>query len=223
LNGNIIENGYSYDSFGRLTSGEFDDFNRLGYNGKKIDPVLSVYDYGFRDYSPVAMRFTTVDPIKDSYNWYAYVGNDPINFIDPFGLSPSDNQGYQTPTDPTDWHCDINANNSLIDGGRDPLPPSGNAWDGNEEPVSEIVKQYDLSNDPEPGTGGYGFYDSPKDSDDVPEHMYRYEYSGGDTIDVWSSNGKDDVSHSVRPLDNSLITNSDFSAQDELDHNQPIQ
>lgn len=45
------------------------------------------YDYGFRDYSPVAMRFTTVDPIKDSFNWYAYVGNDPINFIDPFGLT----------------------------------------------------------------------------------------------------------------------------------------
>ena len=49
-----------------------------------------IYDYGFRDYSPVAMRFTTVDPVKDSFNWYAYAGNDPINFIDPFGLTDSD-------------------------------------------------------------------------------------------------------------------------------------
>ncbi|MCK5201725.1 MAG: hypothetical protein KAR21_25400, partial [Spirochaetales bacterium] len=33
------------------------------------------YDYGFRDYDPVQMRFTTVDPIKSGSNWYAYVGN----------------------------------------------------------------------------------------------------------------------------------------------------
>ncbi len=31
-------------------------------------------------------RFTTRDPIRDSHNWYVYVGNDPINFIDFFGL-----------------------------------------------------------------------------------------------------------------------------------------
>ena len=44
------------------------------------------YDYGFRDYSPVAMRFTTVDPIRDGMNWYAYVEGDPINNIDMYGL-----------------------------------------------------------------------------------------------------------------------------------------
>jgi uncharacterized protein RhaS with RHS repeats len=31
-------------------------------------------------------RFTTVDPIRDGSNWYAYVNNNPINFIDPWGL-----------------------------------------------------------------------------------------------------------------------------------------
>lgn len=46
----------------------------------------SLYDYGFRDYSPVQMRFTSVDPIRDGLNWYAYVSKDPINLIDPFGL-----------------------------------------------------------------------------------------------------------------------------------------
>ena len=29
----------------------------------------------------------TEDPIRDSLNWYAYCGGNPINFIDPFGLA----------------------------------------------------------------------------------------------------------------------------------------
>lgn len=35
-------------------------------------------------------RFTTLDPIKDGLNWYAYVGNDPVNRIDLWGLEQSD-------------------------------------------------------------------------------------------------------------------------------------
>ena len=27
-----------------------------------------------------------MDPIRDGMNWYVYTGNDPVNFIDPFGL-----------------------------------------------------------------------------------------------------------------------------------------
>ena len=47
-------------------------------------------DYGFRDYSPAHARFITEDPIRDGENWFAYVGNNPVNFIDPWGLSASD-------------------------------------------------------------------------------------------------------------------------------------
>ncbi|GEM_PF-5418553 len=31
-------------------------------------------------------RWTTVDPIHAGLNWYVYVGNDPVNRIDPLGL-----------------------------------------------------------------------------------------------------------------------------------------
>ena len=32
------------------------------------------------------MRFTTVDPIRDGSNWFAYVNNDPVNYVDLWGL-----------------------------------------------------------------------------------------------------------------------------------------
>ena len=38
-------------------------------------------------------RFTTVDPIRDGSNWYAYVNGDPINRIDLWGLC-GDDYGY---------------------------------------------------------------------------------------------------------------------------------
>jgi hypothetical protein len=35
---------------------------------------------------PAAARFTTEDPVRDGANWFAYVNNDPVNWIDPYGL-----------------------------------------------------------------------------------------------------------------------------------------
>jgi RHS repeat-associated protein len=80
---------YNYDVFGNNYSGEFERRNELGYNGKLFDPAVRLYDYGFRDYAPVVGRFTTVDPIKDGSNWYAYCGNDPVNRVDLWGLHPN--------------------------------------------------------------------------------------------------------------------------------------
>ncbi|MBA7550505.1 hypothetical protein ES705_43021 [subsurface metagenome] len=82
---------------------------------------------------------------------------------------------------------------------------------------------YDLQDSPESGTGGYGFYDSPNDTDTEYEHMYRYEYSGGSTVDIWNSDGIEDVEHQVRPIDDPLIQNSDFGSIEPLDPNIPIQ
>jgi len=47
-------------------------------------------NHGYRDYSPKTARFTTVDPIRDGHNWYAYCSNDPVNFVDLWGLSAGD-------------------------------------------------------------------------------------------------------------------------------------
>ena len=96
-----VDERYNYDSFGKLTEGRFDGVNRLGYNGKRIDPFMGRYDYGFRDYDPLVGRFTTVDPIRSGLNWYSYVNNDPVNKVDLWGLSASDTQA--TDEDKLPW------------------------------------------------------------------------------------------------------------------------
>ncbi|AOZ04638.1 RHS repeat-associated core domain-containing protein [Cupriavidus malaysiensis] len=63
--------------------------SRFGYTGQQYLAPLGLYYYKARMYSPVLGRFLQTDPIgyKDDLNWYAYVGNNPINFADPMGLA----------------------------------------------------------------------------------------------------------------------------------------
>jgi len=37
-------------------------------------------------YDATARRFAQEDPIRSGRNWYGYVGNDPVNYVDPWGL-----------------------------------------------------------------------------------------------------------------------------------------
>ena len=84
----------SYDIFGSpyQKSGSFlaDDSLDFGYLGKPYNADTELYDYGFRDYSPEIARFTTIDPIRDGRNWYSYVVNDPVNYVDLWGLCKSE-------------------------------------------------------------------------------------------------------------------------------------
>ena len=71
-----------YDIFGSPVAGDFTTGADYGYLGKPYDSITSLYNYGYRDYSPQTVRFTTVDPIRDGSNWFAYVNNDPVNNVD---------------------------------------------------------------------------------------------------------------------------------------------
>ena len=83
-----VQADYSYDAFGSPYLGNLENDVGFGYCGKSYDVGTGLYDYGFRDYSPISARFTTVDPIRDGSNWFSYVVNDPVNYVDPFGLNP---------------------------------------------------------------------------------------------------------------------------------------
>ncbi|KQK24351.1 hypothetical protein AR438_17125 [Chryseobacterium aquaticum] len=57
------------------------------YNGKELDMATGYYYYGARYYDPKRSFWLSVDPLADiTLSTYAYVWNDPVNFIDPTGL-----------------------------------------------------------------------------------------------------------------------------------------
>jgi RHS repeat-associated protein len=85
-----LEDRYEYDAFGKPYKGDLNNGMNLGYTGKPYDSVTGMYNYGYRDYAPETARFTTVDPIRDGANWFAYVNNDPVNYIDSRGLLAND-------------------------------------------------------------------------------------------------------------------------------------
>ena len=61
----------------------------FGFAGGLYDSDTKLVRFGARDYDAETGRWTTKDPIRfkgDGTNLYAYVLNDPINFIDPSGL-----------------------------------------------------------------------------------------------------------------------------------------
>lgn len=67
--------------------------NNYLYNGKELQDELGLdwYDYGFRYYDPTLGRWHVPDPLLEKYaslSPYQYVYNNPISFIDPFGLDP---------------------------------------------------------------------------------------------------------------------------------------
>jgi RHS repeat-associated protein len=76
----------TYDEYGAPGSGNAGLFQ---YTGQVYLADLSLYHYKARAYSPTLGRFLQTDPTgyDDGLNWYAYVGNDPLNNTDPTGLA----------------------------------------------------------------------------------------------------------------------------------------
>lgn len=63
--------------------------NRYLFNGKEWQPTggLNVLDYGARHYDPTLGRWFNPDPAMQFINPYTFCGNDPINYVDPDGMS----------------------------------------------------------------------------------------------------------------------------------------
>jgi RHS repeat-associated protein len=81
-------NTYSYDSFGNLITFAGVITNHLQYTGREFDPETGLNFYRARYYSNSAGRFVSEDPIgfEGGNDFYAYVRNNPVLWIDPLGL-----------------------------------------------------------------------------------------------------------------------------------------
>jgi RHS repeat-associated protein len=105
VNGNAVEHR-SYDPFGQRRNpvwgappaggqppaASFASLTTVGYTGQEADNDLGLVNMKGRIYDPRTARFLTTDPIisnplsAQSWNAYAYVQNNPLNFVDPTGF-----------------------------------------------------------------------------------------------------------------------------------------
>lgn len=78
-----------YDEYGKVANDTNPGFQPFGFAGGIYDRDMGLVRFGARDYDAGSGRWTVKDPIgfdgEDS-NLYAYVGNDPVNLVDPAGL-----------------------------------------------------------------------------------------------------------------------------------------
>lgn len=76
----------NYDEYGIPGGG---DVGRFGYTAQLWLPEIGLHYYKARMYSPTLGRFMQADPIgyANGRNWYNYTGGDPVNYLDPSGLS----------------------------------------------------------------------------------------------------------------------------------------
>lgn len=81
---------YGYDSFGKQTSSSGSLTNPFQYTAREFDSETALYYYRSRYYDPTPGRFLSEDRIgfaSDAYNFYAYILNDPTDWVDPMGTS----------------------------------------------------------------------------------------------------------------------------------------
>lgn len=93
---------YTYGPFGQTTTSGTASTNPFQYTGREID-ATSLYFMRARYYNSIAQRFLSSDPVGlagGQPNFYAYVGNSPMNWSDRTGLGAGSVGGGGDPPAP---------------------------------------------------------------------------------------------------------------------------
>jgi RHS repeat-associated protein len=87
---------YTYATFGRIISESGVRQVSFAFQGREFDTESQQYYFRARYYSPDVGRFTQEDPIRWSggSNFYQFVGDNPVNAIDPLGLYGTNDCSY---------------------------------------------------------------------------------------------------------------------------------
>lgn len=83
----LVVESYVYSAFGEEDNPNY--LNPWRYASKRYDADLGFINFGRRFYDPNTGRWLTPDPLGflDGPNLYAYLHNNPLSFVDPFGLA----------------------------------------------------------------------------------------------------------------------------------------
>jgi RHS repeat-associated protein len=90
ING-LVAQLIEYDPWGKISRSEGGGEGIIRFTGQKLDVESGLLYYGGRYYDPELGRFISPDPFvpemfnPQSLNRYAYVNNNPVNYVDPSG------------------------------------------------------------------------------------------------------------------------------------------
>ena len=95
-NSETTVNNYEYDTFGNVVNKTELVVNTYGFTGRLFDGESGLMYYRARYYDSSIARFITVDPLglSGGINYYAYVYNNPVCWVDPFGLARQKGESF---------------------------------------------------------------------------------------------------------------------------------
>ena len=143
---------YLYDSFGNTLGmwGTLAVGNTYRFSSKEIDTRSGLYYYGYRYYEPNLQRWLNQDPIgeRGGLNLYEYVGNSPVNAVDPLGLAPGYGNPISGPNGPVGPSPFGGAGYGIGFNGPDPQGPVEALYQGYNYALDQITPPINPNTDP---------------------------------------------------------------------------